>query len=189
MPAASAMRTASAVGADTATDKRHADRGRLLDHFDRNAAGEHDEAFRGRHAAPRQRAGELVERVMAADVFADGDQPLAGQKECRGMDGAGFAVERLRRRQRIERLHDVVGPERRRAPHLARRPHGFRERFDAAQSAAGRSGKVPSALAINRAARLGEPHAQLDAEFFLDDRPAARSRRSTTTMPSVRLKP
>ena len=94
----------------------------------------------------------------------------AGQPECRGMDGAGFAVERLRRRQRIKRTHDVVRPERspRPAPCAAPAwpPPAIRSRTGRSRSV--RQGAV-AARRIRCAARLGEPHAQLDAEFLLDD--------------------
>src|SRR5262249_53258938 len=64
--------------------------------------------------------------------------------------------------------HDVVGAERDPAIDLAWGAHRLLERFDPAQPAAGRPGEVASPLAMPRAARRRQPHAQLDAERSLD---------------------
>ena len=113
MPAASAMRTASAVGAETATMQRRADRGRLLHHLDRDAAGQQHDALAATMPCLRQRAGELVERVVAADILAQRDDAARRRPERGGVDGTGFDVEQLQRRQRRHRRHDLAAARRR----------------------------------------------------------------------------
>ena len=46
-------------------------------------------------AGTRERADQLVERVVAADVFARQHQPFTGPQEPRRMDRAGLVVQRL----------------------------------------------------------------------------------------------
>ena len=90
MPAASAMRTASAVGAETAADDDgRADGSRFLYHLDRHAARQqHHALLRGRTLS-RQRAGKLVEGVVASDVLAHGDEAAARIEEAGAMHRAG----------------------------------------------------------------------------------------------------
>ena len=92
MPAASAVRTASAVGAETATMTGApiiaafctiSTETRLVSSTMPCAAVD---------AVARQRAGELVERVVAADVLAQRDNALRpAPAEGRGVHGAGLA--------------------------------------------------------------------------------------------------
>ena len=111
MPAASAVRTARAVGAETATSVGMPAIGRLLHHLDRDPAGEEQQAIAAGDAAPRHRADQLVERVVPADILADEHDALAAAPERGGMDGVGLAIERLERRQRLHGGHDLVGRE------------------------------------------------------------------------------
>ena len=60
-------------------------------------------------ARPGQRAGELVERIVAADILARLDDALAGNVEAGGMNRAGLGMQRLDLRQKLDRLNDVVG--------------------------------------------------------------------------------
>ena len=75
MPAASAVRMASAVGADTATIRRRADDGGLLHHLHRHAARQQHHAAAHGNRAARQSAGELVERIVTADILAQRNEP------------------------------------------------------------------------------------------------------------------
>ncbi len=68
---------------------------RLLNHFDRDAAGQDDCAAGTVNAGPRHRAAELVQRIVAANVLADKSQAAAGAIEAGGMDSAGSSEERL----------------------------------------------------------------------------------------------
>ena len=129
------------------------------------------------HAVARQRADELVERVVASDVFAHGDEPAAGLPECRGMDRARLPVELLARRQRLERAHDLGRRKGIALAHARRRPHRLVETFDAAEAAAGRAGEMPPPLVQGGGARFGQPHAQFDAGGMLDDIELADVRR------------
>ena len=78
MPAASAVRTASAVGADTATMSGAPIAAVFCTNLDRNPAGQQYDALGGGNFGERQRAGELVERVVAADILAQATMPCAG---------------------------------------------------------------------------------------------------------------
>ncbi len=75
---------------------RRAEHRRLLHHFDRDAARQQQQTFRHRDAVTRQRTGELVERVVPADILAQRDQPALRMPEGRGMHGVGLLVELLR---------------------------------------------------------------------------------------------
>ena len=127
--------------------------------------------------AREQGAGELVERIVPADIFAHGDQSGLRAPKCRGMHGARLPVQLLPGRQRIERPHDLGRRKDGPVAHAPRRPHGLVEAFDAAEPAAGRAGEMPPPLAQGRRARLGEPHAQFDAGLVLDDLELADIRR------------
>ena len=169
MPAASAVRTASAVGAETATISGApmtavfctiSTDTRLVSNtmpFSRDTAP--------RSSAPR----ELVERVVAADVLAHRDETRIRAPECRSVHRARLPVELLAWAQRIERPHDLGRRKGRAVRHARQRAHGFLEAFDAAQPAAGRAGEMPPPLAERGGARLGQPHAQLDAGIVFDD--------------------
>ena len=99
MPAASAMRTASAVGAETATMMARADGGGFLHHLDRHAARQQHHALLCRRALAGKRTGKLVERVVAPDVLAHGDKTALGIEEAGAMHGACLAVQLLQGKQ------------------------------------------------------------------------------------------
>jgi hypothetical protein len=75
-PAASAVRTASAVGAETAISSPGAGDHGLLHHVDRDTAGNHNRAVGGFDPERAMRADQLVERIVAADILAHADHAL-----------------------------------------------------------------------------------------------------------------
>ncbi len=110
MPASSAVRIASAVGADTAMMKAEpiaavfctiSTETRLVTTTAPDASVD---------AGLGQRAGQLVQRVVAADILARRDDALARSIEPRGMNRAGLGMQRLHLRQQPHRLHDVGWP-------------------------------------------------------------------------------
>jgi hypothetical protein len=72
MPAASAVRI-KRRGRGNGDNDRRADGCRLLHHLDRHARGDDDRAGRPVDTGSRQGSGEFVQRVVAADIFAGGD--------------------------------------------------------------------------------------------------------------------
>ena len=63
---------------------RRAERGRFLNHFDRHPAGQQHHAGRTGNALARERASELVERVVPADIFAHRGKAGAHLPKARG---------------------------------------------------------------------------------------------------------
>src|SRR5260370_11535952 len=55
-------------------DEWNADESRLLHHLHRNAAGQQDHAAAANHMVARERSADLVQRVVTADVLAQGDK-------------------------------------------------------------------------------------------------------------------
>ena len=164
MPASSAVRIASAVGAETAmmkaapiaavfctisTETRLVTTTAPLDSVD---------------AGLRQRAGELVERVMTADIFARRDDAFAGNVEARGVHRARLGMQWLHLRQQPYRTNDVVGRERQiRSPDLRDRAHRLVDQFDAAQPAADRPGQPSPPRLKSRVRAILEPDLDVDA--------------------------
>ena len=66
---------------------------RLLDQFNRNTACHQDHAIRCRAPVADERADEFVERIVAADILAQGDKALTFGPEPGAMDGMGDAVK------------------------------------------------------------------------------------------------
>ena len=127
-------------------DERGTDDGCLLDHLDRDAAGEQHHAGSRRHLIVRQRAAKLVERVVPPDVLAQRHHAAARFPECRRMNGTRIAIDPLQRRHAFERAHDLG-----RAEHLAglyrrRDTHRFIKRLDPAQATSRRSREITPAL-------------------------------------------
>ncbi len=90
MPAASAVRTASAVGADTATMTGMPMAAAFwIISIDSRLVTTPKPPFRVR-ARARQAPSELVERVVTADVLAQRDEPLLRRTEGRGVHRAGL---------------------------------------------------------------------------------------------------
>jgi hypothetical protein len=78
-------------------DNRRAETRRFLNKFDRNPACEKYDAMRGRLPAPRERADELVERIVATDILPHGDKATRRAPKARGMNGVGLAHRDPRR--------------------------------------------------------------------------------------------
>lgn len=72
-------------------DNSRAHGGGLLHHFDRNPAAKHEKPGGGGHSGPSQGTGELIERIMATDVFAQ-DQALPGPAKSGGVNGVGLTI-------------------------------------------------------------------------------------------------
>ena len=149
IPAASAVRIASAGRRRYGDDQRRADNGGLLHHLHRHAAREkHHAAAQGNRAA-RQSSGELVERIVTADIFAQCDEARVRTPEGRGMHGARLAIEFLARAQRLQRLQDLRRRKARLigdAPAMRARPlRGFRSRTGRNRSVPPGGGGVRSA--------------------------------------------
>src|SRR5882757_2837276 len=85
------------------------------------------------------------------------------------MNSARLHVEPLTRWQALHGSHDLL---RRELPAMTNggcRTHRFRDRFDAAQSAARRPGHAPPSLLQAIGSRLTKPHPQLDTVIEVDD--------------------
>ena len=175
MPAASAVRTASAVGADTATISgtpsaavfcTSSTETRLVSSTMPDASG---------HALARERAAQLVERIVPADVFAQGDEAGSLRQNAAAWTARVCRFRSCRGRKRVQRPHDVAGAEGASAfVHARHRPHRFGEALDAAQAAAGRPGQVPPPFGerVRRAARRATCAARcraVVADRLLDD--------------------
>ncbi len=83
---------AAAVGAETAATTASADPRSLLNQLDRHPAGQKHETVARLNAGPAQRARELVQRIVAADVLAQGDEPLRRRPKCRRMNRMRLAL-------------------------------------------------------------------------------------------------
>ena len=186
MPAASAVRTASAVGAETATRTGAPIMRRLLHHLDRDAAGQHDDA-RARPSTPSRASAptSLSSALWRPTSSRSATRPSPRRPERRGVHGAGLAVERLRRRER-RRAPATISARRtvRPSPTGGGGPHRLGEAVDAAEAAAGRPGEVrggaPRAAAGAR--RPSHMRSSMPASL-LDDLELARSRRAPRRCP------
>src|SRR6267378_6357740 len=78
-------------------ENRGAENGRLLHHLDRYAAGEKHNAAPSIDLPAGERAHELVERIVPADILASRDNSFAWLPKAGGMHGPGLAIEQLRR--------------------------------------------------------------------------------------------
>ena len=190
MPASSAVRIASAVGADTAMMKDAPIAAVFC-----TISTETLEVTTTAPVVPStrlsgQRPGQLVERIVAADILARLDDALAGNVEARGMHRAGLRMQRLDLRQKLDRLHDVGGGkrERRRADTVDRSASPPRSiRCRKVRSRPGR----PAAAAAPRSACWPGPSAGSGCRCRRrDPRPRwLRSRPAKSMMPSVSEKP
>ena len=146
---------------------------RFLHHLHRHAAGEEEHATRPALPAPRQRADQLVQRVVAADVFTQRDEAraiyISGAPQRRAVHRAGAGMKILLGRQRGDRGGDVLRGEPQSVTDEERRAHCLRQAVDAAEPAAGRAGKMPSPLRQRVGARGGEPHLHVDAVLGRND--------------------
>ena len=163
------MRTASAVGAETATMMGAPMASGFLHHLDRDAARQqHHALLRGR-ALARERAGKLVEGVVASDVLTHGNEAAARIEEAGAVHRTGLAVQLLQRKQRVDRRHDLVGGEDKPTPHFRRRAHRLDQALDAAQPASRWPRHLAAAAEKLGCVALFQPDAELDADLFLDD--------------------
>ena len=95
MPAASAVRTASAVGADTATISGAPIAAVFCTISTETRLVSNTMPSLAETSLLRQRAGELVERVVAADILAQRHEAVRRRPECRRMHRAGLDVDLL----------------------------------------------------------------------------------------------
>ena len=95
MPASSAVRMASAVGAETAMMTGAPIAAVFCTISTETRRGDDDRAGRAVDAGPGQRADQLVERIVAADILARQHDALAGQVEAGGVHRAGLGMQRL----------------------------------------------------------------------------------------------
>src|SRR5208283_1334477 len=121
--------------------------------------------MRSRLPAPRERADEFVERIVAADILPHGDEAPPRHPKASGVNGTGFAIESLSGRQRSYGLDDRLGIEAARIGDDGRRPRRFLEAFDAAESAARRTCHTAAAGSIGFRTVLGQPGPEFDAEW------------------------
>ena len=114
---------------------------------------------------------ELVERIVAADIFPQGDKAAVAPPEGRGMHGAGLPVEVLARSQARASARMMSAGGRRR---------GFRPRAARGRIASARlsmphrpqpvgPAMMPPPLGERSVTRRGEPHAQFDAGAVVVD--------------------
>src|SRR5260370_20545781 len=150
-------------------DDWNADDSGVLYQLPRKAAGQRVQAAAANHMVARERAADLVERVVTPDVRAQGDKAARGLPECRAMHRTGFAVQRLGRADRFHGPHDVARRKPLTVGNNRRRPARLAEGLDAAKPASRRSGKSPAPLAEGRTLRLPQPQSQFDPDFALDN--------------------
>ena len=125
----------------------------------------------------RQRAGQLVERIVPADILAHARRARAAVPEAAACTARVSLIEHLcaaaapPSRRMISAGVEVAPPT-----DVRQRPHRLVEALDAAEPAAGRAGEATPARRRSRVRALRrKPHAQLDA----------RARASTTSSSSI----
>ena len=102
------MRTAKAVGADTATSTGAPIIADFCTISIETRLVSTTSPDRARSAVAGESAGELVERVVAADILSHRDQAALGLPEAGGMHRPRLLVQHLQREQRLDRGHDLV---------------------------------------------------------------------------------
>ncbi len=112
---------------------------------------------------PRERANELIERIVAPDVLPHGDKATRRSPKAGGVNGAGLAIQLLFRRKGSHGLDDRPGVETARVGDERRRARRFLETFDAAESAPGRPRHAAAAGGIGFCAVLRQPGPEFDA--------------------------
>ena len=162
------MRTANAVGADTATSTGApiiADFWTISMETRLVNTTSPDRALAPSGEGP----GKLVERVMAADILSDRNEAALRLPETGRVDGMGLAVQELQREQRVDGGHDLVGREDAAFADLRGRPHRFDQALHAAKPAARGASHLPPPAQELRGLGCLQPNAQLDAHLLLDD--------------------
>ena len=101
-----------AGGSPDGTEHGNARHRGLLHEFEGGASGDKRErAGERRRALEQTVTDDLVERVVAADVLAQGDNAVPAGPERRGMHRAGFDIDLLQRGNALHRRHDLQGGE------------------------------------------------------------------------------
>ena len=118
-------------------ENRGAENGRFLHHLDRDAAGEKYNATASVDLPAGERAHELVESIVTADILASRDDSFARLPEGGGMDGPGLAIEQLRRRQRRHRGRNFLRRKMKPGPDPTGGARRFTQALDAAQTTSG----------------------------------------------------
>ena len=163
IPQASAVRIASAVGAETAMTMPApmaavfwtiSTEIRLVS----TTAPEGPQVFGG-----SQCARKFVERIVPPDILAHHHAVAARHKEPRRMRSSRFAIEGLRRRQPFDGQPDLFRCEADRACHRRDDPARLLQAFDAAEPATGRSDEAPLPFLQRPAAVRTQPDAQFDS--------------------------
>ena len=114
MPASSAVRMASAVGAETAMMNGAPIAAVFCTISTETLRRDDDRAGGAVDAGLGERAGQLVQRIVAADILARHHDALAGKIEAGGVHRAGLGMQRLHLRQQLDRAHDIAGDKRKR---------------------------------------------------------------------------
>ena len=167
MPHASAIRTASAVGAETATSRGAPIIAAFCTISIEIRLVSTTRPWRALAPVAGQDAGQLVERVVATDILAKRNQAALGFVEAGGMHCARLVVQHLEGGERLDRGHDLVRGEDAALADFWRRPHRLGQTFDAAQAAARRPCHLAApAQKLGGLGRL-QPDPELDADLLL----------------------
>src|SRR5438045_7551906 len=147
----------------------NSDRRGLLHHLEAAAAGNHGEPALRLDLTMLQATYQLVERVVAPDIFThQGD--LAGRGgPCGGMNRAGLRVCRLPSRKRVERPVNCANVYCDACPDPRERTSDLSQVVHAAEAAAGAARHVASALLEPGEALFCDCHADPDTGFALLD--------------------
>ena len=151
-------------------DDAGADRGGLLHHLDRDPAGEDDGAGAAGHALRGQRAGELVQRIVASDILAQDHVMVAGPEKAGGMGGTRCVIEDLRCAELLDRGADLIRRKADLPLNDAIHPVGFGQTLDTAQPAAGRANEPSAPILQQASGPRPQPGSHLDAAGSGDDR-------------------
>ena len=87
------MRTASAVGAETATIIGGTNRSGFLHHLNRDPARQHDNALTRGRTFVCKRAGKLVQRIVTTNVLAHGNQATCWVPKTCSVYRAGLLIK------------------------------------------------------------------------------------------------
>ena len=148
---------------------RRADHRRLLHQLDGDAARQQQQPIAGADPRARQRTGELVERVVPADILAQRDHAARRMPEGGGMHRVGLLVQPLAGGHRRHGRDDVGRREARIGGDARRLADRVRQALQAAQAAAARAGEAALAHGQRIDAVRRQPHAELDALVGRDD--------------------
>ena len=189
MPACSAMRTASAVGADTATTTGAPSIAAFCTISTEMRLDSSSSPSATGNAIARQCTRQLVERIVPADILAQCDETALRMPEGGGMHRVRLLVELLRSGKRRHRGVDRSRVEARRRKRCAAAcaPHrpGFPVRTGRSRS--GRQGDA--GVASSDRASSGASHMRSSMPARSGTMSSSSIAAASRTMPSVRLKP